>query len=75
MVDDVNEKVGQDPLHIEHNSDQHVEAWSTMLAASKPPIDSTPITPFMDEHAFKSGSERLFPLPHRLFRDTGIGWV
>ena len=33
---------------------QHVEAWSKMLAASNPPIDSTPITPFLEEHAFRS---------------------
>ncbi|ORY20511.1 hypothetical protein BCR39DRAFT_562919 [Naematelia encephala] len=39
MVDDVNEN--------------HVEAWSKMLAASDPPIISTPITPFLDEHAFR----------------------
>ena len=33
---------------------QHVEAWSEMLAKSDPPITSTPITPFLDEHAFRS---------------------
>lgn len=27
-----------------------------MLAASQPPIASSPITPFLDEHAFKSTS-------------------
>ncbi|OWZ55044.1 hypothetical protein LQV05_002625 [Cryptococcus neoformans] len=39
MVDDVNQK--------------HVEAWSEMLSKSKPSIHATPITPFLDEHAFK----------------------
>jgi hypothetical protein len=33
---------------------QHVEAWSKMLAASDPPIMSTPITPYLEEHAFRS---------------------
>lgn len=35
---------------------QHVEAWSDMLSASDPPILSTPISPFLGEHAFRSGS-------------------
>ncbi|KAL1410887.1 hypothetical protein Q8F55_001830 [Vanrija albida] len=39
MVEDVNEK--------------HVEAWSQMLAKSNPPIESTPISPFLDAHAFR----------------------
>lgn len=39
MVEDVNEK--------------HVEAWSQMLGASHPPIMSTPISPFLDAHAFR----------------------
>jgi hypothetical protein len=38
---------------------QHVEAWSKMLAGSSPPIASTPITPFLDEHAFRSECELL----------------
>jgi hypothetical protein len=33
---------------------QHVEAWSDMLSASDPPILSTPISPFLGEHAFRS---------------------
>ncbi|ORX35462.1 hypothetical protein BD324DRAFT_632946 [Kockovaella imperatae] len=39
MVEDVNEK--------------HVEAWSNMLAKSSTPIASSPITPYLDEHAFR----------------------
>jgi hypothetical protein len=43
------------PSWVQNAADgQHVEAWSAMLDASKPPITSTPITPFLDEHAFKS---------------------
>ncbi|WVF70673.1 hypothetical protein IAT40_005466 [Kwoniella sp. CBS 6097] len=41
---------------VEDVNEMHVEAWSKMLAASDPPIDSSPITPFLDEHAFKKMS-------------------
>lgn len=30
-----------------------------MLAASNPPIDSTPISPFLDAHAFRSEYKKL----------------
>ncbi|GFZ43262.1 hypothetical protein JCM24511_00981 [Saitozyma sp. JCM 24511] len=38
---------------VEDVNEMHVEAWSKMLAGSSPPIASTPITPFLDEHAFR----------------------
>ncbi|KAK4685535.1 hypothetical protein P7C73_g4613, partial [Tremellales sp. Uapishka_1] len=38
---------------VEDVNEMHVEAWSKMLATSSPPIDSSPITPFLDEHAFR----------------------
>ncbi|WVQ97048.1 hypothetical protein IAU59_004158 [Kwoniella sp. CBS 9459] len=41
---------------VEDVNEMHVEAWSKMLAASDPPIDSSPITPFLDEHAFRKMS-------------------
>lgn len=44
-------------LPLPAHTTQHVEAWSKMLAGSSPPIASTPITPFLDEHAFRSESE------------------
>jgi hypothetical protein len=55
MVDDVSEKVWRLPCHADI---QHVVAWSEMLAQSTPPIVSTPISPFLDEHAFKSDVRR-----------------
>lgn len=36
---------------------QHIGAWSEMLAKSNPPIDSTPLTPFLEAHAFRSRSQ------------------
>lgn len=33
---------------------QHVEAWHSMLAESQPPIVSTPITPYLGLHSFRS---------------------
>ncbi|WWC87977.1 uncharacterized protein L201_002879 [Kwoniella dendrophila CBS 6074] len=41
---------------IEDVNEMHVEAWSKMLALSNPPIESSPITPFLDEHAFRKMS-------------------
>ncbi|KAL7423755.1 hypothetical protein Q5752_001338 [Cryptotrichosporon argae] len=38
---------------IEEANEMHVEAWADMLAKSAPPIALTPITPFLDEHAFR----------------------
>jgi hypothetical protein len=53
MVEDVNEKVNIPSPELKLTP-QHVEAWSRMLAASTPPIDSSPLSPFMDAHAFRS---------------------
>nr|XP_019001896.1 uncharacterized protein I203_05606 [Kwoniella mangroviensis CBS 8507]OCF65357.1 hypothetical protein I203_05606 [Kwoniella mangroviensis CBS 8507] len=41
---------------VEDVNEMHVEAWSKMLASSDPPIESSPITPFLDEHAFRKMS-------------------
>ncbi|WVW80362.1 hypothetical protein I302_102342 [Kwoniella bestiolae CBS 10118] len=41
---------------VEDVNEMHVEAWSKMLASSNPPIESSPITPFLDEHAFRKMS-------------------
>ncbi|WWD18123.1 hypothetical protein CI109_102572 [Kwoniella shandongensis] len=38
---------------VEDVNEMHVQAWSDMLSKSNPPIDSSPITPFLDEHAFR----------------------
>ncbi|RXK42562.1 hypothetical protein M231_00116 [Tremella mesenterica] len=38
---------------VEDVNELHVEAWAKMLAATEPPITLTPITPFLDEHAFR----------------------
>lgn len=40
MIEDVNEK--------------HVEAWSQMLLNCDPPIHSTPLSPYLDPHSFRS---------------------
>jgi hypothetical protein len=39
---------------VEDVNETHVEGWSEMLSKSSPPIDSTPISPFLGEHAFRS---------------------
>ena len=59
MVEDVNEKVSTTLLsylatRVGSADAKHVEAWSRMLAASNPPIDSSPLSPFLDAHAFRS---------------------
>ncbi|WRT65894.1 uncharacterized protein IL334_002845 [Kwoniella shivajii] len=41
---------------VEDINEMHVEAWYKMLSSSKPPIESSPITPFLDEHAFRKMS-------------------
>nr|XP_019011869.1 uncharacterized protein I206_02704 [Kwoniella pini CBS 10737]OCF50650.1 hypothetical protein I206_02704 [Kwoniella pini CBS 10737] len=41
---------------VEDVNEMHVEAWSKMLASSDPPIESSPITPFLDDHAFRKMS-------------------
>ncbi|WVQ85476.1 hypothetical protein IAT38_007641 [Cryptococcus sp. DSM 104549] len=38
---------------VEDVNEMHVQAWSDMLGKSDPPFESTPITPFLDEHAFR----------------------
>ncbi|KAK8865698.1 hypothetical protein IAR55_000843 [Kwoniella newhampshirensis] len=38
---------------VEDVNEMHVQAWSDMLSRSNPPIDSSPITPFLDQHAFR----------------------
>lgn len=52
---------------------QHVEAWSKMLAASDPPVKSTSISPYLDEHAFRSASalHRSFSW-HPSFHQAGV---
>lgn len=40
MIEDVNEK--------------HVEAWSQMLLNCDPPVHSTPLSPYLDPHSFRS---------------------
>ncbi|WVO13378.1 hypothetical protein L204_100993 [Cryptococcus depauperatus] len=44
---------------VEDVNEMHVQAWSDMLSKSQPPIESTPITPFLEEHAFKKRSTCL----------------
>jgi hypothetical protein len=41
-----------------------------MLERSNPPIGSTPITPFLEEHAFRS--EYLATVLHRLWLETQL---
>jgi hypothetical protein len=53
MVEDVNEAVS--PIPESAPDQQHVEAWAEMLSKSDPPIESTVISPYLGEHAFRSG--------------------
>ncbi|TYJ55907.1 hypothetical protein B9479_003430 [Cryptococcus floricola] len=41
---------------VEDVNEMHVQAWSDMLSKSNPPIPSCPITPYLDEHAFRKRS-------------------
>jgi hypothetical protein len=54
MVEDVNETVSERLQGSSEAHMKHVEAWSEMLSKSNPPIGSSPITPFLGEHAFRS---------------------
>jgi hypothetical protein len=41
---------------VEDVNEYHVGAWTEMLQASKPPIQNSPLTPYMDAHSLAKHS-------------------
>jgi hypothetical protein len=41
---------------VEDVNEYHVGAWTQMLQASKPPIQNSPLTPYMDTHSLAKHS-------------------
>ena len=38
---------------VEDANELHLEGWGDMLEQNKPPIDQSPVVPYLDSHSFQ----------------------